>query len=152
MARPLGFRIIVVDARQTLATRERFPDVDELIVAWPDDAYAQLPIARSSAIVILTHDPKFDEPAILGALQTEAGYIGAVGSRKTNVDRRQRLREAGATDEQIDRVHGPIGLDIGGGTPEEMAISILAEIIAVRNGRDGGALKLATGSIRASGD
>lgn len=151
VARPLGFRIVVVDARPTLATRDRFQDVDELIVAWPDDAYAQLPISRTTAIVILTHDPKFDEPAILGALQTDAGYIGAVGSRKTNVDRRQRLREAGATDDQIDRVHGPIGLNIGGGSPEEMAISIVAEIIAVRNGRSGGSLNMATGSIRASG-
>lgn len=151
-ARPLGFRIVVVDARQTLATRERFPDVDELIVAWPDEAYVQLPITRSSAIVILTHDPKFDEPAILGALQTDAGYIGAVGSRKTNIDRRERLLEAGATDEQIERVHGPIGLNIGGNSPEEMAISILAEIIAVRNDRSGGSLKSASGSIRGDGD
>lgn len=150
-ARPLGFRVVVVDARQTLATRERFPDVDDLIVAWPDEAYAQLPITRTSAIVILTHDPKFDEPAILGALQTEAGYIGAVGSRKTNAERRERLIEAGATDEQLARVHGPIGLDIGGGTPEEMAISILAEIVAVRNGRSGGSLRSASGSIRSDG-
>ncbi len=152
VARPLGFRVVVVDARQTLATRERFPDVDDLIVAWPDEAYAQLPITRTSAIVILTHDPKFDEPAILGALQTDAGYIGAVGSRKTNVDRRERLLEAGATEQQIARMHGPIGLDIGGGTPEEMAISIVAEIIAVRNGRSGGALRSSTGSIRSDGD
>ncbi len=152
VARPLGFRIVVVDARQTLATRERFPDVDELIVAWPDDAYARLPITRTTAIVILTHDPKFDEPAILGALRTDAGYIGAVGSRKTNVDRRERLIEAGAADAQIERVHGPIGLNIGGGSPEEMAISILAEIIAVRNGRSGGSLRLAKGSIRSDGD
>jgi len=151
-ARPLGFRIVVVDARQTLATLERFPEVDDLIVAWPDEAYPRLPITPSSAIVILTHDPKFDEPAILGALGTDAGYIGAVGSRKTNVDRRERLLEAGATDEQIDRVHGPIGLDIGGNTPEEMAVSILAEIIAVRNDRTGGSLRRATGSIRGDGD
>jgi len=152
VARPLGFRIVVVDARQTLATRERFPDVDELIVAWPDEAYARLPITRTTAIVILTHDPKFDEPAIIGALQTDAGYIGAVGSRKTNVDRKERLLEAGATEEHIERVHGPIGLNIGGGSPEEMAISIIAEIIAVRNGRSGGSLRLATGSIRSDGD
>lgn len=151
-AQPLGFRVVVVDARQALATRERFPTVDELIVAWPDEAYAQLPVTASSAIVILTHDPKFDEPAILGALQTDAGYIGAVGSRKTNVDRRQRLLESGATDEQLARVHGPIGLDIGGSSPEEMAISILAEIIAVRNGRSGGSLRSASGSIRSESE
>lgn len=148
-AQPLGFRIVVVDARETLATRDRFPTADDLLVAWPDEAYARLPITSTSAIVILTHDPKFDEPAILGALNTDAGYIGAVGSRKTNLDRRERLLASGATPEQLDRVHGPIGLDIGGKSPEEMAISILAEITAVRNGRGGVSLRTATGSIRA---
>ena len=151
LAEPLGFRIVVADARESLATRERFPTVDELVVAWPDEAYEKLEITPSTAIVILTHDPKFDEPAILGALKTGAGYIGAVGSRKTNADRRVRLREAGATDEEIDRVHGPIGLNIGGRSPEEMAISILAEIIAVRNGRSGGSLRTTAGNIRAEG-
>jgi xanthine dehydrogenase accessory factor len=151
-AGPLGFRIVVVDARAALATRERFPMADELIVAWPDEAYAQLPITDTSAIVILTHDPKFDEPAILGALKTDAGYIGAVGSRKTNVDRRKRLLEAGVSEEDMERVHGPIGLNIGGRSPEEMAISILAEVIAVRNDRPGGMLRSATGTIRADGD
>jgi xanthine dehydrogenase accessory factor len=147
-AERLGFRIVVADARGTLATRERFPTIDELLVAWPDEAYARLPISPTTAIVILTHDPKFDEPAILGALQTSAGYIGAVGSRKTNVDRRQRLLDAGASDADLDRIHGPIGLNIGGSSPEEMAISILGEIIAVRNGRAGGSLKAAEGGIR----
>jgi xanthine dehydrogenase accessory factor len=123
-----------------------------LIVSWPEEAYATLPITKTSAVVILTHDPKFDEPAILGALQTDAGYIGAVGSRKTNVERRERLLESGATEEQLARVHGPIGLNIGGNTPEEMAISILAEVIAVRNGRPGGSLKAASGNIRGDGD
>ena len=148
-AQPLGFRIAIVDAREALATRDRFPTADDLLVAWPDEAYARLPITTTSAIVILTHDPKFDEPAILGALNTDAGYIGAVGSRKTNQDRRERLLESGATPEQLDRVHGPIGLDIGGKSPEEMAISILAEIISVRNGRGGVSLGASTGSIRA---
>lgn len=147
-AERLGFTIVVADARATLATRERFPTVDKLLVAWPDDAYAQLPISPSTAIVILTHDPKFDEPAILGAMRTSAGYIGAVGSRKTNVDRRQRLLDAGATDADLNRLYGPIGLNIGGSSPEEMAISILGEIIAVRNGRSGGSLKAASGGIR----
>lgn len=150
-AQPLGFRIAVVDARSALATPERFPTVDDLIVAWPDDAYLQLPITATTAIVILTHDPKFDEPAILGALKTSAGYIGAVGSRKTNLDRRVRLLNAGVSESDIDRIHGPIGLDIGGKSPEEMAISILGEIVAVRNGRSGGALKAAQGSIRGAG-
>jgi xanthine dehydrogenase accessory factor len=150
-AQALGFRIAVADARATLATEERFPDVDDLLVAWPDEAYTQLPIDGNSAIVILTHDPKFDEPAILGALKTNAGYIGAVGSRKTNADRRVRLLDGGATEADLERVHGPIGLNIGGSTPQEMAISILAEVIAVRNGRDGGFLRESRGSIRGNG-
>ena len=150
-AERLGFRIAVTDARATLATHERFPTVTNLIVAWPHEAYAQLPIDPNSAIVILTHDPKFDEPAILGAVKTEAGYIGALGSRKTSADRKGRLLEAGATEAEIERVHGPIGLDIGGRTPEEMSISILGEILAVRYGRSGGSLKRASGSIRGAG-
>ncbi len=151
-AEALGYRIAVVDARAALATRERFPSVDDLIVAWPDDAYPDLPIDADSSIVILTHDPKFDEPAILGALRTQAGYIGAVGSRKTNQDRRQRLLDAGVSEADLARLHGPIGLNIGGKSPEEMAISILAEIIAVRNGRSGGFLRDASGGIRGSAD
>lgn len=148
-AQPLGFRIVVVDAREALATRDRFPTVDDLLVAWPNEAYSRLPIASTSAIVILTHDPKFDEPAILGALETDAGYIGAVGSRKTNEERRDRLLATGAKPEQLDRVHGPIGLNIGGKSPEEMAISILAEVIAVRNNRSGESLRASSGRIRA---
>jgi xanthine dehydrogenase accessory factor len=148
-AQRLGFRVSVIDARAMLATRERFPNVDELLVAWPDDAYRQIEVGRNSWIAILTHDPKFDEPALLGALQTEARYIGAVGSRTTNADRRERLRQAGVSEADIARIRGPIGLDIGGQTPEEMAISILAEIIAVKYGRGGGALAQTTnGSIR----
>ncbi len=148
LARPLGYRITVVDARQTLATPERFPDVDELIVAWPDDAFRQLIIAPSTDIAILTHDPKFDEPALLGALATPARYIGAVGSRSTNADRRERLLDSGVSPDDLQRVHGPIGLDIGGQTPEEMAISILAEMIASRHDRAGGPLTGSKGPIR----
>lgn len=147
-ARDLGYLVTVVDARRTLATRERFPDVERLIVAWPDDAFADLDIQSSTAIAILTHDPKFDEPALLGALGTPARYIGAVGSRSTNADRRERLIRNGVSAEDLARVHGPIGLDIGGQTPEEMAISILGEIIATRYGRSGGALTSASGGIR----
>ncbi len=147
-ARDLGYLVTVVDARRTLATRERFPDVDSLIVAWPDDAFEDLVIHPSTVIAILTHDPKFDEPALLGALKTPARYIGAVGSRKTNADRRERLVRNGVSEEDLARVHGPIGLDIGGQTPEEMAISILGEIIATRYGRSGGALTSASGRIR----
>jgi xanthine dehydrogenase accessory factor len=148
-AKPLGFRTVVADARESLANRDRFPTVDRILVAWPDDAIAQLPISTSTAIVILTHDPKFDEPAIAGALASPAGYIGAIGSRKTSAERRERLQQAGVPEHQIARVHAPIGLDIGGRSPEEMAISILAEIIAERNGRSGGSLRSGSGRIRA---
>lgn len=149
IAKMLGFRVIVSDARAKLATPERFPDVDRLIVAWPDEALEELSIGPNTYIAILTHDPKFDEPALLGALKTPARYIGAVGSRRTNADRRERLRAAGVDEESLARVRGPIGLDIGASTPEEVAISILAEIIASRHGRQGGPLTAATGNIRA---
>lgn len=151
LAKTLGFEVTVVDARAALATRERFPAADEIVVAWPDDAFATMTLTPNTYIAILTHDPKFDEPAILGALATDARYIGAIGSRKTNEDRRTRLQKAGVTDDQIARLRGPIGLDLGGGTPEEMALSIVAEMIAVKNGRSGGSLRQTTGRIRADG-
>jgi len=147
-AKQLGFYVIVADARAKLATAERFPDADRIVVAWPDDALAQVAVGPSTHVAILTHDPKFDEPALLGALATPAAYIGAVGSRGTNRDRRHRLLAAGLAPEGLARVRGPIGLDIGAETPEEMAISILAEIIAVRHGRAGGSLTDADGPIR----
>jgi xanthine dehydrogenase accessory factor len=147
-AQSLGFRVTIVDARRALATRYRFPDVEEIITKWPNEAYDELEIGRNTWIAILTHDPKFDEPALLGALKTEARYIGAVGSRKTNVDRRERLRASGVSEDDLARIRGPIGLDIGGQTPEEMAIAILAEIIAVRYGRSGGFLVQSKGNIR----
>jgi xanthine dehydrogenase accessory factor len=147
-AKALGFRVIVSDARQKLATRERFPDADEIIQAWPDAALSQLTLPPATYVAILTHDPKFDEPALLGTLDTAARYIGAVGSRRTNADRRERLRAAGVSEESMARIHGPIGHDIGAATPEEMAIAILAEIIAVRHGREGGPLTKTIGNIR----
>ena len=146
-AQDLGFDVVVVDARTALATSERFPNVERIITAWPEQAYEQLEINASTWIAILSHDPKFDEPAITGALATDAAYIGTVGSRKTNADRRERLLASGVSEEQLSRLHGPIGLDIGGRTPEAMAISILAEMIAIENGRDGGMLKSTSGSI-----
>ncbi len=149
MAKQLGFRVVVVDVRAKLATADRFPDADEIVLEWPDVALKNRTVEPSTAIAILSHDPKFDEPALLGSLATPARYIGAVGSRKTNEDRHARLREAGVDEESMSRVRGPIGLDIGASTPEEMAISILAEIIASQHGRDGGPLTEATGSIRA---
>src|SRR3712207_5173195 len=147
-AKALGFDVVVVDARATLATRERFPDADRIVQAWPDEALQTLTVEPNTYVAILTHDPKFDEPALLGTLGTRARYIGAVGSRKTNRDRRQRLLDGGASEESVARIRGPIGLDIGAETPEEMAISILAEIIAARHGRRGGPLTEATGNIR----
>ena len=148
LALPLGYRVVVTDARATLATPERFPSIHDLVVAWPDQALPGLDLDRRSAIAVLTHDPKFDEPALSAALATPASYIGAIGSRKTHEDRRERLREAGIPDDQIARIRGPIGLNIGADTPEEMAVSILAEIIAVRHGRPGGMLTEASGAIR----
>ena len=151
-AKGLGYTVIVADARAKLATTERFPEADQIIQAWPDDALEQVTIEPSTSIAILTHDPKFDEPALLGALATKARYVGAVGSRKTNQDRRQRLQDAGMTNDDLARIRGPIGLDIGAETPEEMAISILAEIIAARHGRGGGPLTEAEGRIRGARD
>lgn len=147
-AKDLGYRVIVSDARRTLATRERFPLADQILIGWPDETLAKLDVPENTAIAILTHDPKFDEPAILGSFATPARYIGAVGSRKTNADRRERLRKQGVADEDLARLHAPIGLNIGGNTPEEMALSILAEITAIRYGRPGGFLADAKGHIR----
>lgn len=147
-AKALGFDVIVSDARAKLATAERFPDADRIIQGWPEDTLAEVTVLPNTYVAILSHDPKFDEPALVGTLNTPAAYIGAIGSRKTNEDRRRRLAEAGMSPEQISRMRAPIGLDIGAATPEEMAISILGEIIALRRGRSGGSLTNATGSIR----
>ncbi|HEV2527688.1 MAG TPA: XdhC family protein [Thermomicrobiales bacterium] len=147
LGKQMGYRVIVTDARAALATDERFPQVDRIVHAWPEEALADIVVTPTTDIAILTHDPKFDEPAIVGALRTPARYIGAIGSRKTNEDRRRRLAEAGVSEVDIARVHGPIGLDIGGETPEEMAVAIMAEMIAVRRGRSGGRLTSAAGRI-----
>jgi xanthine dehydrogenase accessory factor len=139
----LGWTTIVADARAKFATRERIPSADELIVAWPDEAFAQVAPDHQTAVVVLTHDDKFDEPALMGALATEAFYVGALGSRRNQERRRERLLEAGVQEEQLDRIMGPCGLDIGADTQEETALSILSEILAVRAKRDGGSLKSA---------
>jgi xanthine dehydrogenase accessory factor len=138
MAKALGFRVTIVDPRSRFANRERFPEADQIVVEWPQEAMAQLGIDGRSAIAILTHDPKIDDPALTAALNTGAFYVGAIGSRGTHAQRVERLERLGMTAEQIQRVHSPIGLDVGGRSPEEMALSILAEMIAVRNGRRGG--------------
>jgi xanthine dehydrogenase accessory factor len=137
LAKLMGYRVSVIDARKKFATKERFPDADELIVAWPDEAMAKLVLDPSTYVVVLTHDPKFDLPALRSVLKTEAGYIGAIGSRKTNQKRFDALRKEGFTEEQLSRVHGPIGLDLGGRGAEETALGILAEITAVRFGGSG---------------
>jgi xanthine dehydrogenase accessory factor len=137
LAKLMGYRVTIVDARAKFATKERFPEADELIVAWPDEAMARLEIDNSSYVVILTHDPKFDLPALRSVLGKEAGYVGAIGSRKTNQNRFDALRAEGFTEEQLARVHGPIGLDLGGRGAEETALGILAEITTVRFGGSG---------------
>lgn len=146
LAKLMGYRVTVVDARAKFATRERFPEADELIVAWPDEAMRELVIDSSTYVVILTHDPKFDLPALRSVLKSRPGYIGAIGSRKTNQNRFDALRKEGFTEEQLARVHGPIGLDLGGRGAEETALGILAEITAVRFGGSGVSLRVARGA------
>ena len=146
-AKLIGWHTICVDARSRFATRERIPSADELIVEWPDEALAKIQPDHGTAIVVLTHDEKFDVPALQAALKTDAFYIGAIGSRKTQSRRRERLLEAGLTDEQLDRIHGPSGLDLGADSPAETALSILTEALAVRAGRPGTPLKTAAGRI-----
>src|SRR5438105_5458087 len=143
LAKVMGYRVTVIDARAKFATRERFPEADELIVAWPDEAMAKIAVERSTYVVILTHDPKFDLPALRSVLKQDAGYIGAIGSRKTNQNRFDALRREGFTEEQLSRVHGPIGLDLGGRGAEETALGILAEVTAVRFGGSGVSMRAA---------
>jgi len=142
-AKLLGWHTIVADARAKFATRERIPSADELVVEWPEEALARVRPDHQTAIVVLTHDDKFDEPALIGALETEAFYIGALGSRRNQERRRERLLEAGVSEEAWERIMGPCGLDVGADTQEETALSILAEILAVRAQREGGFLKTA---------
>lgn len=133
-AKQLGFRVTVVDPRGTFATGERFPDADELVVEWPDEALPRLRLDRSTYVAVLTHDPKLDDPAVQIALAHPVRYVGAIGSPKTQANRKRVLREAGISDEALSRIHGPIGLPLGSKTPAEIAISILAEMIATRRG------------------
>jgi xanthine dehydrogenase accessory factor len=148
----LGWTTIVADARAKFATRERIPSADELIVAWPEETLDQVQPDHQTAIVVLTHDDKFDEPALRGALETEAFYIGALGSRRNQERRRARLLEAGVPEAELDRIVGPCGLDIGADSQEETALSILAEILAVRARRPGGQLRHAKQRIHVEQD
>lgn len=143
----LGFRVTVCDARPVFATRKRFPDADEVVVDWPHRWLEQQHVDPRTVIAVLTHDPKFDVPALTVALRTDAGYIGAMGSRRTHEDRLVRLKEAGLTDDELGRLHSPIGLDLGARTPEETAISIAAEIVQARWGGSGGHLASTEGPI-----
>jgi xanthine dehydrogenase accessory factor len=135
IAREVGFRVTVIDARSVLATEDRFPDVYRLIRGWPDETMPGLFLGSQSSVVVLTHDPKFDIPALACALRSPAGYIGALGSRVTHQQRKARLLEQGFSEADLGRIRSPIGLDIGARTPGELAVSVLAEVLAVRYGR-----------------
>ncbi|HSC90423.1 MAG TPA: XdhC family protein [Gaiellaceae bacterium] len=149
LASDLGWRTVVADPRGKFATRERIPSAERLLVAWPEEALAEAEVDHATAVVVLTHEERFDVPALAGALATEAFYVGALGSRRAQEARRERLLEAGVDEEAIDRIAGPSGLDIGASTPAETALSILGEIVAARAGRPGGRLKEAGGRIHA---
>ena len=141
VGRLMGYRVTVIDARPVFATAARIPDADRIVVQWPDEFLAAATIRRSTALVVLTHDLKFDVPLLRIAVESEAGYIGVMGSRQTNATRMTALREAGVSEAHLRLLHAPIGLDIGARSPEETAISIAAEMIAARNGRRGGSLR-----------
>jgi len=141
LAHTLGFRVQVVDARRAFATRERFPTADELTVAWPQEALKAENLGPQHYVVVLTHDPKFDLPALQIALRSQASYVGLIGARTTQTKRKAALREAGFGEAELARIHGPVGLDLGGREPAEIALAIMAEIVAVRHGRRGGMLR-----------
>ncbi len=131
----LGFHTIVLDARSAFATPERFAHADQLIVGWPADTLIELDIDENTFVVVLTHDEKIDNPALAIVLRSPARYIGALGSKKTHARRVAALKDVGITDEQLARLHTPIGLDIGARRPEEIAVAIIGEIVAVSNGQ-----------------
>ena len=149
VAKVLGYRVTVCDARAVFATHQRFPQADDVVVDWPDRYLAKIggELGPRDAVCVLTHDHKFDVPAILAALETDVGYLGAMGSRRTNAERLDRLRASGVDETLVARVMAPVGLDIGARTPEETAISICAEIIASRTGRPAPSLRASEGPI-----
>jgi xanthine dehydrogenase accessory factor len=150
LARELGYETIVIDGRAAFATRERFPDADELLVGWFDEVARDIGLSSDDSVVVLTHDMKFDEPAITTALLHGCRYVGAIGSRKTQAERRARLLGAGLSAGDLDRLHGPIGLDLGGRAPAETALAILAEIVASRYDATGAPLRDRTISVAAA--
>ncbi len=152
LARAAGWRPFVCDPRSQFATAERFPEAEEVLAEWPEHAFARLGgIDRATYIAVLTHDPKLDDAALEIALRSEAPYVGAMGSRRAQMQRRERLLAAGLEEELLARIAAPIGLDLGALPPEETALSIMAEVVAVRNGRDGGRLSHAAGRIHEVG-
>jgi xanthine dehydrogenase accessory factor len=151
-AHGLGYETVVVDGRRAFATKERFPDVDRLIVGWPDEIADEIGLGPNDAVAVLSHDVKFDEPAIVEALRRGCRYVGAVGSRKTQADRWARLKTVGLSDADLARLHGPIGLDLGGRAPAEIGLAIMAEIVAERYGGSARSMvELATASRRDAG-
>lgn len=150
LARAVGWPAYVVDPRARYAVPDRFPAAERVLVSWPDEAFAELGgLDASTAVVVLTHDPVLDDPALVAALRSEAFFVGAMGSRRTQATRRERLAELGVTAAELARLSGPLGLDLGARSAMETALSVLGEVVAVRNGRDGGRLVLRDGSIRA---
>lgn len=147
LAREVGYRVVICDARRPFAEGRRFSEVAEVVVDWPDRDLAGRVLGPRDAVLIFTHDPKFDQPALMEALESGAGYVGALGSRRTQADREKRLRECGLSSESLVKLHAPCGLDLGARTPEETAISILAEIVASRTGRSGFSLQETSGPI-----
>jgi len=137
IAQALGYRTIVVDPRPAFGNEARFPHADRVASEWPDEALGRIGLTRETAVAVLTHDPKLDDPALRAALVSPAFYVGALGSKATQAKRRQRLLEAGLSETQVGRLHAPIGLDLGGRSPEEIAVSVMAQVVAVRNGRGG---------------
>ena len=140
MANDLGLRVTVVDPRSVFATPERFPGADEIVRDWPDEAFGKVAVDADTFVVTLTHDPKFDLPTLRHALRSDAAYIGALGSTRTHARREQKLRELGFNDAELARIRAPIGLDLGADGPHEIALAILAEILAMRSRRDGRSL------------
>lgn len=152
LAHQLSYRTVVVDARGAFATAERFPLADEVIVDWPDEVADRAGIDADAFVAVLTHDPKVDDPVIALALRRGARYVGALGSRRTQAGRLRRLRALGLSEEELARLHGPIGLDLGGRTPAEIALAVMAEIVAVRRGGSGGPLTGEMAALRDGGE
>ncbi len=150
VAATLGWHTIVVDPRQRWATPERVPSAGEIAVEWPDEALERLALDEGTAVVVLAHEDRIDLPALRSALESDAFFVGAIGSRKTQARRREGLLELGISPESIDRIRGPVGLDLGAESPAETAVAIMAEILAVRAGREGGPLRERRGQIHAT--